>query len=123
MKQDALVKILVIIAKQLITHLTTSSANTTSSTLLNIEKKILELESELNILKSMNIDKILFKHDQILNILDNHAKSTTEMLQSVNKDINTVQNKQSHLKEKDNKNNQEIEEIKSSVFISLLFYT
>lgn len=123
MKQDALVKILVIIAKQLITHLTTSSANTTSSTLLNIEKKILELESELNILKSMNIDKILFKHDQILNILDNHAKSTTEMLQSVNKDINTIQNKQSHLKEKDNKNNQEIEKIKSSVFISLLFYT
>lgn len=119
MKQDALVKILVIIAKQLITHLTTRS---TSSTLLNIEKKILELESELNILKSMNIDKILFKHDQILNILDNHAKSTTEMLQSVNKDINTVQNKQSHLKEINNKNNQEIEEIKSSVFISLLFY-
>lgn len=71
----------------------------------------------------MNIEKILFKHDQILNILDNHAKSTTEMLQSVNKDINTVQNKQSHLKEKDNKNNQEIEKIKSSVFISLLFYT
>lgn len=110
-----MVKILVIIAKQLITQLNTSSTIESSSTLLNIEKKYLELENELNIFKSMNIDKILFKHDQILNILDNHAKSTTEMLQSVNKDINTVQNKQNHLKEIVNKNSKEIMEIKSSV--------